>query len=85
MAAVYVPAIKSEGPAFQYAAEVLVCEGTDFLKVLKAFSLGHLYLDPAVKAVAWSSGSPDIKRRNQFRIKMQHVPSLYSKAEWVRL
>lgn len=87
-AAVYVPAVRMEtadGYAFRYGTEALLCEDTDFLKVLEVLTEGLLYLDPAVKALRWSSGSPEIKRRNQFRIKMQHVPRLYRKAETVSL
>lgn len=87
-AAVYVQALKrtSEGNvAFHYGAEVLVCEGTDFLQVLKAMHGRVLYLDPALKATGWSSHSPRIKRRNQFRIRMSDVPVLYRKTNIERL
>lgn len=79
-AAVYVPALKRTSKSdvdFHYGAEVLVCEGTDFLQVLKAMHEGALYLDPALKATGWSSGAPKLKRRNQFRIRMSDVPALY--------
>ncbi|MGP1308877.1 MAG: MvaI/BcnI family restriction endonuclease [Phycisphaerales bacterium] len=81
-AAVYVPALKrtsASNVAFHYGPEVLVCEGTDFLQVLNAMQEGLLYLDPALKATDWSSGSPTIKRRNQFRIRMSDIPVLYRK------
>jgi hypothetical protein len=84
MAAVYVPALKRKygsDVAFRYGAEVLVCEGTDFLRVLKAMHEGVLYLDPGLKATNWNSHSPAIKRRNQFRIRVSDVPVLYRNAE----
>lgn len=79
-AAVYVPAMKrtsGDDVDFHYGAEVLVCEGTDFLQVLKVMDEGTLYLDPALKATGWSKGAPKLKRRNQFRIRMSDVPALY--------
>ena len=85
-ATVYVPAISRtvEGTRqFCFGASVMLCEQTRFQFVLDAMYDGLLYLDPAVKAEGWSTTAPVIKRRNQFRMKMESVGSLYLHTEVV--
>jgi hypothetical protein len=85
-AAVYVPAISMDGPKrFQYGPKVLICEETDFLLMLSALADGLLHLDPAVKAEGFSTSSPKIKRRNQFRLKRSDIPRLYRSTSVVEL
>lgn len=85
-AAAYVPTMSKDAPKrFKYGPRVLVCEGTDFLLVLRALASGSLYLDPAIKAEQWSSNSPKIKRRNQFRMKRSGLQGLYQKSSFEEL
>lgn len=83
-ATVYVPARRQSANGvkrFCFGASVLLCEDTHFQFVLDAMCDGLLYLDPAVKAEGWSTDAPVIKRRNQFRMKMENVGSLYRRSD----
>ncbi|WP_432799921.1 MvaI/BcnI family restriction endonuclease [Poriferisphaera sp. WC338] len=83
-ATAYVPAQRNKEDkvhCFHYGNEVMLCEGADFVRVLNAVTSGALYLDPALKAENWSSDKPRFKKRNQFRIKMKDVPSLYNQSK----
>lgn len=82
-ATVYVPARRRTTHGlreFCFGTSVLLCEETHFQLVLDAMYEGVLYLDPAVKAEGWSSGTPVIKRRNQFRMKRKDVGCLYRRS-----
>lgn len=85
--AVYVQVHKRTCPAvqFHYLKEVQICEGADFIRVLKCIAEGKLYLDPAVKAEGWNSGNPKIKKRNQFRIPTQSISDLYRTSKFVAI
>ncbi len=78
--AAYVPSMMREHPSRQYCfgATVRLGEGTDFLRFLAAIASGSIYYDPGIKAEAWSSAHPDVKRRSQFRIKSDELGQLYS-------
>ena len=48
--AAYIPSIfQTPPPEYAYGRRILLCEQTDFLLFLKAFSSGVVYYDPAVK------------------------------------
>ena len=83
--AVYVHAKRRQTPSlqFHFYPEVLICEGADFTKVLKSLADGVMYLDPACKAEGWGSDRIKTKRRNQFRIPMKSISSLYQKSKLV--
>ncbi|MCH4091945.1 MvaI/BcnI family restriction endonuclease [Acetobacter sp.] len=84
--AAYVPSLsRTSPPEYSYGAQVLLCEQTDFLLFLKAFSTGTVYYDPAVKIEKASSAKPDIKRRSQFRVAHAGLTQLYQKNETVLL
>lgn len=84
--AAYVPSLsRTPPPEYSYGAQVLLCEQTDFLLFLKAFSTGTVYYDPAVKIEKASSAKPDIKRRSQFRVAHAGLTQLYQKNETVLL
>ncbi|MGO4862484.1 MvaI/BcnI family restriction endonuclease, partial [Campylobacter jejuni] len=68
-------------PEYSYGPRILLCEQTDFLLFLKAFTSGAAYYDPAVKIENASTDAPHIKRRSQFRISHQRISSLYSAYE----
>lgn len=79
--AVYVPAIRaSRAPVtFRYGAKILMCEGTEFLRLLRAVADGHVYYDPGIK-LENASGTGTTKRRSQLRIAFSQLPLLYHDA-----
>jgi hypothetical protein len=84
--AAYVPSLfRTPPPEYSYGAQVLLCEKTDFLMFLKAFSVGTVYYDPAVKVEKASSAKPEIKRRSQFRVAHADLAGLYERHENVVL
>lgn len=82
--AAYVPSQNRTDPhrQYRYGREVLLGEGTDFLKFLRAMATGAVYYDPGIK-LEGASGAGTVKRRSQFRIKWQNLPTLYTRAEQV--
>ncbi|MEO6552681.1 MAG: MvaI/BcnI family restriction endonuclease [Croceibacterium sp.] len=84
--AAYVPSLfRTPPPEYSYGAHALMCEQTDFLLFLKAFSVGKVYYDPAIKIEGASSGTPVIKRRSQFRVSHDDLTQLYQRHETVQL
>lgn len=85
--AVYVPAERTDTPTLQYryGSTVQLGEGTDFLKLIRAISLGHVYYDPGIKLEDASTSKPRTKRRSQFRIKAGNLHSLYTTFQSVGL
>ena len=84
--AAYVPSLfRTPPPEYSYGAHVLLCEQTDFLLFLKAFAVGAVYYDPAVKIENASSDRPVIKRRSQFRVAHAELTRLYQRHEVVQL
>jgi len=84
--AAYVPSCMRKNPVlqYQYGHLVRLGIGTDFLRLIKAFSAGCVYYDPGIK-VTDLHGNPATKRRNQFRILTRNVPTLYKVVETVDL
>lgn len=70
-----------------YSNHVMFGSGTDFSLVLKQIISGNLYYDPGIKLEFAIKGKrkQNIKRRSQFRIKSQFIPSLYKLNEEVNL
>lgn len=83
----YVPSMNRKVPRLQYhyGNFVRLCEGTDFLKLLRAFSCGNVYYDPGIKLENARSPHPRIKRRSQFRVKSANIPSLYDNVSVINL
>lgn len=81
--AVYVPSASRTEPRrqYHYGGSVLLGEETDFFRFLNAMAAGHVYYDPGIKLEEASSKNPKIKRRSQFRIRVQRLRELYAKAE----
>ncbi len=84
--AAYIPSCMRTDPIlqYQYGHLVRLGIGTDFLRLIKAVSAGHVYYDPGIK-VTDLHGSPKTKRRNQFRILTRNVTVLYKAVETVNL
>lgn len=80
--AVYVPSIRREAPRrqYRYGNSVLLGEGADFFRFLKAMSLGDVYYDPGIK-LEGASSKPRIKPRSQFRVAVRKLPTLYASAK----
>lgn len=79
--AAYVPAIQSDGTdrQYHYGINVMLGVGTDYLQFLNGLISGNVYLDPAIKVVD-TSNRLETKRRNQFRIKLNNLATLYHKS-----
>jgi hypothetical protein len=76
---VYVPSLTrndSDGKEYLFGSKVKLCEGTDFLHVLKSISSGLTYYDPGIK-LENASSAPKPKRRSQFRIRSGNIDGLY--------
>jgi hypothetical protein len=84
--AAYLPSFFRAPPSeYRYGHQVLLCEKTDFLLFLKAFAVGAVYYDPAVKIERASSAKPHVKRRSQFRVAHADLSKLYAQCETVQL
>jgi MvaI/BcnI restriction endonuclease family len=84
--AAYVPSIFREPPPeYSYGARILLCERTDFILFLKAFSAGLVVYDPGIKMENVSSAKPLFKKRSQFRVRHSHLTELYHSHEFVNL
>ena len=77
--AAYVPSLHRKGPPnqYRYGPVVRLGEGTDFLLLLQAFAAGTVYYDPGLKVERASSAQPEVKRRNQFRMRSRNLDALY--------
>lgn len=84
--AAYVPSLfQTPPPEYRYGPRVLLCEQTDFILFLKAFSKGIVYYDPAIKIENASGEQPAIKRRSQFRVKHHDITQMYYRSEITEL
>jgi hypothetical protein len=80
--AAYVPSLsRNPPPEYSYGAQILMCEQTDFILFLKAFAIGVIYYDPAIKIEKASSPKPEIKRRSQFRVNHKSLTNIYHTSE----
>lgn len=84
--AAYVPSLfRTPPPEYSYGPRVLLCEQTDFLLFLRAFTAGVVYYDPGIKIEKASTPKPEIKRRSQFRVKHSLITQMYHHSEIVEL
>ena len=76
------PALKrrSGDAAFQYGNEVLLGEGTVYLRFLNGLAEGVIYYDPVIK-VETASRSPTAKKRSQIRVSKASLARLYHSGE----
>lgn len=82
--AVYVPSLyRTPPPEYRYGPQVLLCEQTDFILFLKAFAMGAVYYDPALKLERMASGKQELHRRSQFRIHHSNLVRMYHRHEIV--
>jgi hypothetical protein len=80
--ACYVPSLSETANErqYKYGNKIILGTGTDFQLFLSQMAIGNVYYDPSIK-MENASTKPKIKRRNQFRIKSQHLPNLYQTNE----
>ncbi|MDZ7648258.1 MAG: MvaI/BcnI family restriction endonuclease [Cytophagales bacterium] len=84
--ACYVPSLSEKLPLlkYKYGNKVILGNGTDFQLFLKQMSIGNIYYDPGIK-MENASTDRKIKKRSQFRIKSQYLPTLYQNNEVVNV
>lgn len=84
--ACYVPSLSDtkQERKYKYGNTIILGTGTDFQLFLQQMALGNIYYDPAIKMENVST-NPKIKKRSQFRIKSQHLKSLYKVSEIVSI
>lgn len=82
--ACYVPSLSNtvKDRMYKYGDTVILGMGTDFQLFLNQMALGNIYYDPGIK-MENVSVKPKIKKRSQFRIKSQHLGTLYKANEIV--
>jgi hypothetical protein len=82
--ACYVPSLSEKlgERKYKYGNNIILGTGTDFQLFLQQMALGNIYYDPGIKMENVST-KPKIKKRSQFRIKSQHLSSLYKVSETV--
>lgn len=82
--ACYIPSLSdtSDGRKYWYGNRVILGVGTDFNLFLSQMAKGNIYYDPGIKLENMST-NPRIKKRSQFRIKLENLPQLYHKNEIV--
>ncbi len=85
--AVYVPSKRQTEPNWQYAYghKVRLAQGTDSLRLLRAFAAGAMYYDPGIKLENASTGKAKSKKRSQFRVASRNISALYETVETVAL
>ena len=85
--AVYVPSKRQTEPKWQYAYghKVRLAQGTDSLRLLRAFAAGAMYYDPGIKRENASTEKAKAKKRSQFRVASQNITALYETVETVEV
>jgi hypothetical protein len=83
--AVYVPSKRQTEPNWQYAYghKVRLAQGTDSLRLLRAFATGAMYYDPGIKLENASTQKAKAKKRSQFRVAWKNIGALYETVETV--
>lgn len=78
--AVYVPSKNRKEPQLQYCFGhlVLLAYSTDPLLLFHALARGDVYYDPGLH-LANASTRPELKRRNQFRVRPRNLSGLYQR------
>ncbi len=82
--ACYVPSLSETESErkYKYGNNIILGTGTDFQLFLGQMANGNIYYDPGIKMENVST-KPKIKKRSQFRIKVQNLPNLYKTNEIV--
>jgi hypothetical protein len=85
--AVYVPSKRQTEPKWRYAYghKVRLAQGTDSLRLLRAFASGEIYYDPGIKLENASTEQAKSKKRSQFRVASKNIAALYERVETVEV
>ncbi len=75
---------KSGVRRYRYCGDVGFGEGTTPIRFLAALAAGDVYYDPALKVVN-ADGESSSKARNQFRVAVRSLASLYEGFEWAEV
>ena len=81
------PSKRQTEPKWQYAYghKVRLAQGTDSLRLLRAFASGAMYYDPGIKLEHASTAQAKAKKRSQFRVASRNIAALYEKVETVEV
>jgi len=77
--AAFVPsqASKTGERQYRYGRSILLGEGAEFNRFLRAVHEGKVYYDPGIKLEGISTGKPKPKKRSQFRVGSKDLAALY--------
>jgi hypothetical protein len=64
---------------------VRLVQGTDSLRLLKAFAAGAIYYNPGIKLENASTDKAKSKKRSQFRVASRNIGALYETVETVEV
>jgi len=62
-----------------------LAQGTDSLRLLRAFASGVMYYDPGIKLENASTEKAKSKKRSQFRVASKNIATLYETVETVEV
>ena len=65
--------------------KVRLVQGTDSLRLLKAFAAGAIYYNPGIKLENASTDKAKSKKRSQFRVASRNIGALYETVETVEV
>jgi hypothetical protein len=84
--ACYVPSLSNTTTIrrYMYGNNIILGTGADFQLFLSQMAMGNIHYDPGIK-MENASTKPNIKKRSQFRIKSQHLPTLYKVNEVINV
>jgi hypothetical protein len=70
--------------AYRFGKDVRLAEGASFNRLLAAIAAGIVYYDPGCRVTFLPDGSyTDAKRRNQWRVNIKNLDTLYAKGTLV--
>lgn len=83
--AAFVPsqASKTGERQYRYGRSILLGEGAEFNRFLRAVHEGKVYYDPGIKLEGISTGKPKPKKRSQFRVGSKDLAALYESSRIV--
>ena len=83
--AAFVPsqASKTGERQYRYGRSILLGEGAEFSRFLRAVHEGKVYYDPGIKLEGISTSKPKPKKRSQFRVGSKDLAALYESSRIV--
>jgi hypothetical protein len=77
------PSLPDVTRQYAYGHKVRLAQGTDSLRLLRAFATGAMYYDPGIKLENASTQKAKAKKRSQFRVASKNIGALYETVETV--